>query len=99
MSASSTALTATPLLAPPFTHFCTTLRTGNDIHTLDLPLRLTELVFVNRTASAITDLPDTSPSTTLPVVPATNGCTPSVFQAPSLSGVVWSTVYVFEPPL
>ena len=89
-----------PLLAyAPFTQSCTTLRTGNELHTLETDAFLVAAPhLVNRTASAITDLPDTSPRTTLPVVPAANRCTPRVFHSPRALPV-WSTVYVFEPPL
>src|SRR6266508_2160164 len=82
----------------PLIHSWTTLRPANELHTLETARFLVAAPhLVNRTASAITALPDTSPSTTLPVVPATNGCTPRVFHSP-IPLPVLLTVYVLEPP-
>ncbi len=55
---------------------------------------------MKRTASAITDVDvvdGVSLTTTVPVVPALNGCAPSVVHTPPVPRV-WSTVYVLEPP-
>src|SRR5215213_1705592 len=88
-----------PLLGcVPLTHCCTVSRTGKELHTLEIARCLVATPHrVNRTASAIVALFATSPSTTLPVVPATNGCTPRVFHSP-FGLPVWSTRYVFCPP-